>query len=61
MIFDNSKIKRFVPDFRCSVPFVRGAEEMIAWYDANPTRQKVDTSVDKLMDMLADTFASLQP
>ncbi|MCJ7754143.1 MAG: SDR family oxidoreductase, partial [Thermoanaerobaculales bacterium] len=42
MIFDNSKIKRFVPDFVATIPFSRGAEEIIAWYDADPSRKTVD-------------------
>ncbi|HQK42862.1 MAG TPA: SDR family oxidoreductase, partial [Anaerolineaceae bacterium] len=33
-ILDNSKIKRVVPDFVCTTPFSRGAEEIIAWHRA---------------------------
>ena len=39
VIFDNSKLKRLVPDFAASIPFVRGAEEIMAWFDADPARQ----------------------
>lgn len=53
VIFDNSKIKRFVPDFAASIPFVRGAEEIMTWYDADPARQVVDARLDALMDELA--------
>ena len=42
MIFDNSKIRRIVPAFRCTTPFVRGVEEIIAWYRADPARQQID-------------------
>ena len=52
VIFDNSKIKRFVPDFAPSIPFSRGAEEIMAWYDADPARQRVDARLDALMDEL---------
>lgn len=52
VIFDNSKIKRFVPDFVASIPFARGAEEIMAWYDADPTRQVVNAQMDALMDEL---------
>jgi nucleoside-diphosphate-sugar epimerase len=41
-IFDNSKIKQVAPEFSCSVPFSRGAEEIIACHRANPVLQKVD-------------------
>ncbi|NTV37196.1 MAG: SDR family oxidoreductase, partial [Anaerolineaceae bacterium] len=30
-IFDNSKIKRVVPEFSATIPFSRGAEEIVAW------------------------------
>lgn len=52
VIFDNSKIKRFVPDFAPAIPFSRGAEEIMAWYDADPARQTVDARLDGLMDAL---------
>ena len=40
VIFDNSKIRRFVPDFAPAIPFTAGAEEIIAWHDADPARQR---------------------
>jgi len=59
MIFDNSKIKRFVPDFSADIPFSRGIEEIVAWHDADPARQVVDTQLDQLMDrIIADWEAA---
>ena len=52
MIFDNSKIKRFVPGFAATIPLSWGAKEVLEWYDADPTRQSVDTRMDGLMDTL---------
>lgn len=52
MIFDNSKIKRLVPDFNCTTPFSRGIEEIIAWHDADVSRQIVDEKLDQLMDKI---------
>ena len=55
MIFDNTKIKRVVPEYRATIPFFRGAEEIMAWYDADPARQVVDNALDARMDaMIAD-------
>jgi nucleoside-diphosphate-sugar epimerase len=60
MIFDNTKIKRAVPDFVAAIPFARGAPEIIAWFDAAPARQVVDQRLDQLMDrMIAAQKASL--
>jgi nucleoside-diphosphate-sugar epimerase len=61
MIFDNSKIKRLVPDFRAEIPFARGAEEIMAWYDADPARQVIDEHVDRLMDELIAKYESIWP
>jgi nucleoside-diphosphate-sugar epimerase len=52
MIFDNSKIKRFAPDFAATTPFARGAEEIVAWHDADPSRRVVDRSFDRVNDRL---------
>ena len=56
MIFDNTKIKRLAPDFHCTTPFRRGAEEIIAWYDADPARQMVNPVNDELEDKLVDLY-----
>ncbi len=50
MIFDNSKIRRLVPDFKCSIPFSQGAREIIAWYGADPARQEVDDHINRLIN-----------
>lgn len=52
MIFDNNKIKKFVPDFEATIPFSEGAKEIIAWYDEDPSRQEVEPVMDKLIDKL---------
>ncbi len=61
MIFDNTKIKRVVPDYVATIPFVRGAEEIMAWYDADPTRQVIDEDWDHLMDNIIATYESALP
>jgi nucleoside-diphosphate-sugar epimerase len=57
VIFDNTKIKRFVPGFTCTIPFARGAEEIVQFYAQNPTFDTVNATVDQLMDRLAARFA----
>lgn len=61
MIFDNSKIRRLVPDFQPSIPFWQGAREIIAWYDADPARQVVDTEFDALQDRLIGAMQKAYP
>jgi nucleoside-diphosphate-sugar epimerase len=57
VIFDNTKIKRFVPGFTCTIPFARGAEEIVGFYTENPNFEPVNPKVDQLMDRLAERFA----
>ncbi len=61
VIFDNSKIRRLVPDFVTTTPFSRGAKEIIAWYDADPTRQVVDAGFDQLIDRILSAYLSVWP
>jgi nucleoside-diphosphate-sugar epimerase len=61
MVFDNSKIKRFVPDFAATIPFSRGAEEIMAWYDGDPARQVVDDRFDQLEDRILKGYAPAWP
>ena len=61
MIFDNSKIKRLVPDFAATIPYAWGAAEQIAWYDADPARRVVDEKLDRRMDEIIETYESAWP
>ncbi|WP_424952554.1 SDR family oxidoreductase [Deinococcus sp.] len=61
MVFDNSKIKRLVPEYRATIPFHQGAQEIMAWYDADPARQVVDEALDGLMDQLVRASESSFP
>ena len=44
MMFDNSKIRRLVPDFNCPIPFAQGVREVVAWHLADTKRQVVDAA-----------------
>lgn len=61
VIFDNSKIKRLVPEFRATIPYARGVREVLAWYDADPARQVVDEGLDRLMDEIIAQVRALGP
>ena len=61
MLFDNSKIRRLVPDFHPRIPFYQGAQEIMAWYDADPARQVVNPVVDALQDRIISAVESIYP
>lgn len=52
VIFDNSKIKAIAPGWRATIPFWRGAQQIIDWYDADDSRRVVDTALDATLDGL---------
>lgn len=54
VIFDNSKLKRFVPGFAATIPFSTGVHEIIEWYDEDPSRRVLDTDFNRLNDTLVE-------
>jgi nucleoside-diphosphate-sugar epimerase len=55
-VFDTTKIKRFVPEFRAVTPYAEGIKRTMAWFDADPARQKVDAEMDADWDRLIDAY-----
>lgn len=56
MIFDNSKIKRFVPDYQAKIKFAEGVKEIINWYENHPDWRKVDPATDKLIEEILKKY-----
>jgi len=56
VIFDNSKIKRFVPGFTATVPFSEGIKGTVDWYESNPDRCAVDEEFTKLCDRIITAY-----
>jgi len=52
MIFDNSKIKAFVPDFNPVIPFSLGAPEIVKWYLENTVQTEPDTRINSFMNKI---------
>lgn len=55
-VFDNSKIKRFVPGFCAKTPFALGIRRTIAWFDADPARKQIDDATNQRWDRLAAAY-----
>jgi nucleoside-diphosphate-sugar epimerase len=55
-IFDNAKIKRFVPGFEATTRFRQGIVRTIAWYDADPARKVIDTEACATWDRLIKAY-----
>lgn len=52
VVFDNSKIRRLVPDYNPTVALHTAAREIIDWHDAHPELQRVDPELNALFDRL---------
>lgn len=60
-VFDNSKVKRFVPGFQCRKAFRTGIRESVAWLRAHPDQQYLNPKVDTVTDqVIAAWRANLQ-
>ncbi|MBX3063241.1 MAG: SDR family oxidoreductase [Anaerolineae bacterium] len=55
-VFDNSKIKAFVPDFKCVIPFHVGVRRTLAWFDAEESRKRIDEKVNADMDRVLAAY-----
>jgi nucleoside-diphosphate-sugar epimerase len=55
-VFDNTKIKRFVPGFMAKTRFADGIRQTIAWFDADPARQQIDTAANQRWDKLVSAY-----
>jgi nucleoside-diphosphate-sugar epimerase len=56
VVFDNSKIKRFVPDYVATTRFAQGIRRSLAWFDADPARKLIDTKQNAIWDKLIELY-----
>ncbi len=55
-IFDNSKIKRFVPDFTATISFKCGIKETVAWFEADADRMVIKAENNAFLDRVIDAY-----
>jgi nucleoside-diphosphate-sugar epimerase len=58
VVFDNSKIKRFVPGYCAKVPFAQGIQRTIDWFDADARRKEIDEGASASWEKLIDAYES---
>jgi len=56
VVFDNSKIKRFVPGYCATTTFAQGVRQSLAWFNADPSRKRIDQQVNATMDKLIAAY-----
>ncbi len=55
-IFDNSKIKRFVPGFQAKIPFKQGIKRTVQWFESDPSRMVIDEGNNRFMDAVLQSY-----
>ena len=58
-IFDNSKIKRIVPEFNCVIPFHKGIKKTIEWFEESKERMVIHPSTNHFFDQLINSYNSI--
>ena len=60
VVFDNTKIKRFVPDYCATTRFAQGIRKTLAWFNADPARKQVDGARNEALDRVIDVYERTQ-
>ena len=55
-IFDNSKIKRFVPGFEAKIPFKEGIKKTVQWFEADPSRMVIDEGNNSFIETVLKAY-----
>jgi nucleoside-diphosphate-sugar epimerase len=55
-VFDNSKIKTFVPGFKAVIPFHEGIRRTVAWFDADDKRKRLDETVNTEIEQILKAY-----
>ncbi len=58
VIFDNRKIKSFVPDYQAVIPFREGIRRALAWFDEDESRRVVNEASNQEMDRIIAAYQS---
>jgi nucleoside-diphosphate-sugar epimerase len=59
VIFDNSKIKKYVPGFTAAIPFSVGIKRTLAWFESDPKRMIVNEETNLLMDEIIRKYEKI--
>ena len=56
-VFDNSKIKSFVPEFQATIPFHEGMRMALEWFAADEKRHRINEQVNAEIDQIINAYA----
>ncbi len=61
VMFDNSKIKQFVPGFTATIPFSEGIKRTLDWFHQDPARQIIKEETNAWIDMVIERYEKVYP
>lgn len=61
VVFDNSKIKRFVPDYSCEVTWAEGVRRSLAWFESQPQFQTIEEEMNTTWDRIIAAYEKAFP
>jgi len=56
VIFDNSKIKKFVPGFVATIPLKTGIKQTLKWFEADFSRMIISDETNNMMDRIIKAY-----
>lgn len=59
VIFDNTKIKTFVPEFKAIIPFSEGIKRTLNWLDENPERKVINPNTEQEIENILSAYKGL--
>jgi nucleoside-diphosphate-sugar epimerase len=59
VLFDNTKIKTFVPGFKATIPFSEGIKRTVKWLKENPEYQNIDSETEAKIENVLKVYKSL--
>ncbi|TVZ14661.1 SDR family oxidoreductase [Maribacter sp. MAR_2009_72] len=59
VLFDNTKIKTFVPGFKATIPFSEGIKRTVKWLQENPEYQNIDDDTEAKIENVLKAYKGL--
>jgi len=59
VLFDNTKIKTFVPGYKATIPFAEGIKRTLKWLEEHPEKQNIDTDTEAKIENILKAYKGL--
>ncbi len=56
VIFDNTKIKTFVPGYQATIPFAKGIRKTLQWFDDHPEKKIISKETNYKIDRIIAAY-----